>query len=215
MENQNIELLKDLDLDNSETDQEEGKNRMRDINKAIEEFMNSVHEFQSTYIKYMTEWHPKRSQPQESDDYDDGQTSRRVVNLSSVSFYPKKINTGTRRSILSTKNMLKRRLRRPNKFNGTTYSSSSSSNSGEHDFGEKNVPVRAREIASPPLVGMWESSTLSSSSALPSALPSSSTSLFGGTHISSSSTDDVDMFLLSPMEMNGKIKIQSDTNSRF
>ena len=199
------ELLSDLDLDHSEKDRQEASNRLISIQQALNHFMTSVQEFQSEYMIWMNEWFPQFLRNEDDDETNDDEKnekekntnkreidilSRKMVTLGSTNFAPMKLNTKIRPSMLRGGDMVKNRLRSPNRWKKKKKekkkkSKSSEDNNNEGRFGgtlgETNIPVRARATAPPPHVGMWENTSLSS----------------GGE----------DSFLLSPLEPSGRITI--------
>ena len=181
------ELLSDLDLEGSKEDRQEGEKRMTQIQNAIQEFMSTVQTFQMEYKLYLQEWHDPSNENQ----------IKRVVPLGSVNFHPVKLSSKIRPSILKGSDMLRRRLKTPNRYQNTrrkNRSGSGTRSSGGRagmksikamGMGETNMPIRAMPCSPPPNVGIWQ-----------------------GT-----SVEEKDNFLLSPMEMNGRIGVPSGSGS--
>ena len=182
------ELLSDLDLEGSKEDRQEGEKRMTQIQNAIQEFMSTVQTFQMEYKLYLQEWHDPSNENQ----------IKRVVTLGSVNFHPVKLSSKIRPSILKGSDMLRRRLKTPNRYQNTRRKNGSGSGTRSSGgragmksikamgMGETNMPIRAMPCSPPPNVGIWQGTSME---------------------------DGKDNFLLSPMEMNGRIGVPSGSGS--
>ena len=221
-------MWSDLDWQTNALDQEKGQHRIAQLAQALSQLLRNLAHFHHQYHTHVEEWHPHH--PEEDGDASDpedpdpiGTTGttldtkggrRRVVNLSSVSFHPRKLERGTRRSLLKSGDMVKRRLKKPHKFglhrNG---------GGGGHRVyqGEQHVPVRAQPTSPPPAVGMWESqsSTGTAAASGPTVLSGSSSffagsggsAMQGGSTMGGGDSGSRDSFLLSPLEPGGQIAV--------
>ena len=180
-------LLQGLDLENSERDRNVADERIKTVQEAMGTFLRTVTTFQTTYAQFLQEYYPhllyeknKKNADQEGhqgevEEHQGRSSSIRF--LSKINFAPCKLVRSNRKTLLKGKEIVRRRLKSPNRYQNTRRTIKEVRNDCAA-LGETRVPVRANEVGSPSSVGIWEKND-----------------------------GKVDEFLLSPLEPMGRVAV--------